>query len=282
VTDEDGLAGFLKARRAALTPAEVGLPATGRRRTPGLRREEVAALAGVSIDYLIRLEQGRDTNPSPSVLAALGSALRLSHEEQRHMVGLAARARSPELCPSRMVANREVTLNVRTLLERVAPTPAFVIGAFADVLAWNEPWERIGADLGLIADEEPNMARYVFLDRRASATFIDWNAAADEQVGALRAAATRWESDPRATALLDELGRVPEFADRWSRHPVEEKRRGAKRLRHPQVGELHITYEVLVPAGDDGQRFVTWFPADDATEAAFNRVSPSRLRIVGD
>ena len=136
------VAEFLRARREQLQPADVGLPDNGRRRTPGLRREEVATLAGVSIDYLVRLEQGRDTKPSPSVIAALADALRLDDEQRRQLYTLAMISQSAELCPAPRPLARAVAPTVTALLERLGPTPAFVVGPANDVLAWNDAWER--------------------------------------------------------------------------------------------------------------------------------------------
>jgi transcriptional regulator with XRE-family HTH domain len=274
------LAEFLRARRERLSPAEVGFPDSGRRRTPGLRREEVATLAGVSIDYLVRLEQGRDTNPSPSVLNALAIALRLTDEEKVHMAGLAAHGRSPELCPAATDPVTEVPATVRALLARLAPTPAFVVGPYGDVLAYNDPWERLVAPLGMLDGPAPNLARYVFLHPSAPTVYPDWEAAADEQVSRIRSASTRWREDERFVSLLAELSELPAFATRWA---VAEKRRGEMRIVHPTAGELRIAYEVLLLPDDGEQRLVTWLPADARTESAFGGASrPARLRVVGE
>src|SRR5690242_16108823 len=158
------LAEFLRARRNRLTPAEVGLPVHGRRRTPGLRREEVATLAGVSIDYLVRLEQGRDTNPSAEVIAALADALRLSDAERKHLGILAAHENAPNLCPSRGALATDVRPTVQKLLDSIDPLPSFVLGPLNDVLAWNATWEALVVDTGLLDSDPPNMARYVFTE----------------------------------------------------------------------------------------------------------------------
>src|SRR3954463_2018267 len=157
------VAEFLRARRDQLQPADVGLPDNGRRRTPGLRREEVATLAGVSIDYLVRLEQGRDTKPSPSVIAALADALRLDDEQRRQLYMLAMVSQSTELCPAARPLTRAVAPTVTALLEGLATTPAFVTGPANDVLAWNPPWEPLVGPLGVFDYALPNLARHVFL-----------------------------------------------------------------------------------------------------------------------
>jgi transcriptional regulator with XRE-family HTH domain len=286
VSDSTDLGGFLRARREALRPADVGLVDNGRRRTPGLRREEVAALAGVSIDYLTRIEQGRDVNPSASVLAALAAALRLGDEERTHVAKLAAIANSRELCPEATPLADEVSPGVRHLLDDLGSTPAFVVGPIADVIAWNASWERVVAPLGMLDDVPANLARYVFTHPRARDAYVDWDTAADEQVARLRAAEPRWGGEPAFVALLHELRAVDVFTSRWSTHPIAEKRRGSKHLAHPDVGNLHLAYEVLLLADDD-QQLVTWRAGDDVSGEWLARVlrddrpvSPAQLSVV--
>jgi transcriptional regulator with XRE-family HTH domain len=284
---ENELAAFLRARRDQLRPADVGLPDSGRRRTPGLRREEVATLAGVSIDYLVRLEQGRDTNPSKSVLAALAHALRLDEDERLHLLKLATLSNSHELCPESAPTAWDIAPTVRTLIERLDPTPAFVTSPTNDVLVWNDAWATIVRPLGMLDGDPPNLARYTFANPAAHDTFADWSLAADEQVGRLRAANVFWDHDERLTDLVEQLTAYPEFDRRWKAHEVTEKRRGQKQLRHPTLGALALAYEVLL-LEDGDQRLITWLPADDATAAALaelvapSPVSPARLRVVGD
>lgn len=290
-TNELGL--FLRSRREQLTPAEVGLPATNRRRTPGLRREEVAALAGLSIDYLVRLEQGRDRRPSFSVVNALGSALRLDTDERMHLAKLAACAGTPDMCPHGSGVVDDVPPSVRALLDRLDPTPAIVIGPWYQVVAYNQAWARIMQPIGVLDDPAPNLARFTFLDRRARAAYPAWSEVADEQAAVLRNVQVRWRRDDRLRAFLDELLAVPEFADRWRAHDVARKRRGTKVVVHPVAGELRVDYEVLLLEGDSDQRMITWLPADASTAAAFDRIcgsgavehrvaaGVSHLRIVG-
>jgi transcriptional regulator with XRE-family HTH domain len=286
VSEPSDLGAYLRARREALHPADVGLVDNGRRRTPGLRREEVAALAGVSIDYLTRLEQGRDTNPSASVLAALAAALRLSDGERTHMAKIAALGQSREMCPEATPLADGISPGVRHLLDDLDSTPAFVVSGIGDVVAWNSAWERLVAPLGMFDDARVNLARYVFTHAAARTVYADWDAAADEQVARLRAAEPRWREEPAFAALLEELLAVDEFVSRWSTHPVAEKRRGEKQLTHPKAGELRVAYEVLLLA-DDEQQLVTWRAADDASAerlAALLRdtqpVSPAQLSVV--
>jgi len=288
VSEPSDLADFLRARREALQPADVGLPDSGRRRTPGLRREEVATLAGVSIDYLVRLEQGRDVHPSASVLAALAQALRLSEDERSHMAKLGLRGQNSALCPAASPLRHEVAPTVRQILESLGPTPAFVAGPANDVLAWNKAWEQVVSPLGMLDGQEPNVACYVFVDSRARTVFADWSVAADEQVSRLRTAELQWGGDDHFMALLAELQQQPEFAARWLAHTVSEAGRGVMRLCHPDAGDLRLAYDVLALPDDGGQRLITWQPADDATAASLRVLlagtapaSPAQLRVVG-
>jgi transcriptional regulator with XRE-family HTH domain len=277
---------FLRARREALRPADVGLVDHGRRRTPGLRREEVAALAGVSIDYVTRLEQGRDVRPSSSVLVALANALRLDDEERAHLVTLATIARSAELCPETAPVFADVSPGVRHLLDDLGSTPAFLVAPISDVIAWNDAWERLVAPLGMLDDAPVNLARYVFLHPRSREVYAEWAQAADEQVARLRAAEPRWGPTPEFAALIDDLRGLDEFASRWSKHPVAEKRRGTKRLARADVGDLEVAYEVLL-LPDDDQQLVTWRGADAVSRERIaslltdaRPVSPAQLSVV--
>lgn len=284
------MAEFLRARREQLKPADVGLPDSGRRRTPGLRREEVATLSGVSIDYVVRLEQGRDTKPSPSVIAALADALRLDDEQRRQLYTLAVVSQNQELCPAPRPIVGAVAPTVVALLERLVTTPAFVAGPANDVLAWNDTWERLVRPLGMLDDASPNLARYVFLHPASRAVFPDWVRAADEQVSRLRAAAGCRGEDEDFAALMAELGSAPDFAERWSMFATAERRRGTTNLAHPDLGPLNLDYEVLLlPDEVDEQRLITWLPGDEATATALSRVeeaprptSPAQLRVVAD
>jgi hypothetical protein len=243
----------------------------------------------VSIDYLVRLEQGRDVNPSPGVMIALARALRLTHDEGRHMAELAARTNHPGACPTGAPLLQEVAPTVRQLLDSMETTPAFVLGPGSHVLAWNRPWEQLVTPLGMLDSPSPNLARYVFRHARARATFPDWSIAADEHVSRLRGAEPQWSDDPAFGALLDELLSEPEFAARWPAHDVAQRHRGNYRLFHPDLGELSIKYEVLDLPDDGGQRLITWLPADTTTATAFRAafsgavaVSPAQLRVVGE
>ncbi len=255
---------YLRARREQLQPSDVGLPDLGgrRRRTPGLRREEVATLAGVSIDYLVRLEQGRDTHPSPSIVSALASALQLSESQRLDLWRLAAINHSGEFCPSAQVPTTEVTPTVRAILDGLVPIPALVIGARLDVLAWNAPWERVASGIGFFEDAPPNLARHAFRQTPGG-----WDEVADDVVARLRGA-KRCGDEEQLAALVEDLSVSNEFRRRWARFAGEASRTGYVRAAHPELGPLRFTYEMMA-IGDDDQQLVTWHAADAATHAAF-------------
>lgn len=272
---------FVRARREQLLPADVGLPNGGRRRTPGLRREELAALAGVSIDYLIRLEQGRDTNPSTEIVGALATALQLDVEERRHLGKLATADDRDELCGEPMPTHPEVPPGVSRLLERMDAVPAFVTGPADDIQATNARFAAIARPLGMLDGDPPNLARWTFLDPQAREVHEDWDECADARVQQLRSESALWFGNERLEDLLAELRTVPAFERRWAAHRVAEKRRGRKVLRHPTLGRLAVDYESMELR--PGQRLITWLPGDAATEQAFDRVdvaAPARLRLV--
>ena len=279
--DIGDLGPFLRSRREAVSPADVGLPIGQRRRTPGLRRAELATLAGVSVDYLVRLEQGRDRRPSAQVLAALADALRLGEEDRHFLRRFAAVTSGRELCPTVPLPASTIRPNVQRLLDRFEPSPAFVLNRLADVLAWNTAYERVSRPLGILDGQRPNLAWFTFIDPRAQSAFIDWNVIADDQVANLRA--ETWNEDPYATLLLEELQQSGgEFIERWAAQTAARKATGVQRIMHPEVGELRIAFETMHLA-DEGQRLVAYLPADDATALAFDRLAgryPGALRSV--
>jgi transcriptional regulator with XRE-family HTH domain len=262
---------FLRSRRERRRPAEVGLPEGSRRRTPGLRREELATLAGISVDYLVRLEQGRELHPSGSVLSALSDALGLSDAERKHFFTLSMSGAQPELCPSAPVRS---PLGPRThaLLERLDPTPAFVLEANTDVIAWNRSYDRFIRPTGLLDADRPNLLRYTFLEPYARSFYRDWQAIAREQVSNLRAATGEQPDDGSVAAIVGELSvKSPEFARLWARYDVGGKCPGGKQFRHPVVGELDLELEVLILTDPVLRRLVSYFPADEASERALSR-----------
>jgi transcriptional regulator with XRE-family HTH domain len=279
------LGAFLRASRERTTPRAVGLPDSGRRRTPGLRREEVATLAGVSVDYLVRLEQGRDNHPSADVLRALADAMRLGEDERRHLYQLGVKSGNQGLCPAPIDLARSVPRTVQAVLDALDPAPAFVVGPVGDLIAWNRTFAIVGGGLGLLDARNgtpPNLVRFVFGHPAARSVFREWRTAADEQVALLRRAAAHWSHDNAVVALIDELRPNPEFDVRWDAHPIGEKRRGTKRLTHPAVGDLDLDYEVLDLAGDDQLHMITWLPADESTATRLARLTGGQgsLRLV--
>ncbi|MCD9877340.1 helix-turn-helix transcriptional regulator [Streptomyces guryensis] len=250
---------FLRARRERIRPQDVGLPGgTGSRRTPGLRREELATLAGVSFDYYTRLERGRETHPSPAVVSALGEALRLSPEalnRLHELVALAAgRAPAPSPGPARAV--RE---SVRTLLETLRPSPAYVVSRANDLLAANRPGLRLFPGLTDWPKERRNLTRYMFLHPMGRRLYRDWEDMAAHSAAHLRAMAGADPDMPELAELVGELVvKSPEFARLWERYDVQARGGGEKHFQHPEVGSMRLAFEVMSIFRTDGQRLVTY------------------------
>lgn len=276
---DNELGTFLRSRREALTPAEVGLPAGSRRRTPGLRRAELATLAGVSVEYLTRLEQGRHRRPSPEVLSTLVRALRLSEEESRYLMVLAKSAgggrcagggETPAETPAETVRP-----TVRALLAQLEPSPAAVVSRCGDLLAVSTGFEHLAGPVGLLRARLPNLARFVFTDPRAPAVFPDWGEIADQQVMVLKASAIC--EDRHAAALTEQLTSVgAAFTERWRTAAGPPARTGIQRWVHPEVGELRLAYELLELAGGEDQSLLVYLPADEASVAALDRLTGRR------
>ncbi|MFI6514128.1 helix-turn-helix domain-containing protein [Spirillospora sp. NPDC050679] len=282
---DNELGAFLRTRREAVTPADVGLPAGTRRRTPGLRRSELATLAGISVEYLTRLEQGRDRRPSAQVLGALADALRLSMDERMHLNYAAKAAEGSNLfpCPKTRPAAHEVRPTVRALLETLEPAPAVLVNHLTDVLAHTGGYARVFGAVGVLDGAEPNLARHVFADERARAAFPDWHRVADEMAAWVRQVCSL--DDAPVPRLIRELtiGAGTAFSGRLESLPAFVPRTGLHRLVHPEVGELRLSYESLELPPDDGQRLLVYLPADDATAAALDRIAgrrPGALRAV--
>lgn len=258
MTAADELGTFLRARRARVRPTDVGLPeGIGFRRTPGLRREELAALAGVSIDYYTRLEQGRETNPSSEVLGALAGALRLDDDARAHLYALANHAAGRVLRPRR-VPDRSVRPGVRLLLETVRPCPAYVLSPVSDILAANPETFLLFTGLADWPAARRNTIRYVFSHPAAPDLFADWDHAATSAVANLHAALADDPDSADVAELVDELTTdSAEFAQRWNRHDTTRRRGGQKTFRHPAVGTLTLHHEVL-RLGDGGQRLTVY------------------------
>lgn len=249
------LAEFLRSARARLSPQEAGLdePVLGRRRVSGLRREELARLAGVSVDYYTRLEQGRSRSASPEVLDALAAALHLDDAERGHLHTLARpmaarRRRRPR--PQRV---HPATWQLLDTLE-MAGRPAFVLGRRLDVLAHNRLAGRLITDFRALPAAERNQARFVFLDPHACELYKNWAAVAADTAAMLRLDAGRHPDDPALSALVGDLSiRSEEFRRYWSDNKVHRRTTGTKDYHHPLVGDLTITYQALTPADDPDQ-----------------------------
>ncbi|WP_307867800.1 helix-turn-helix domain-containing protein [Umezawaea beigongshangensis] len=244
------LADFLRRARGQVDPLRAGLPPDGRaRRVPGLRREEVALLAGVSTDYYARLEQGRRITPSPAVVEAIGRALGLDAAGRAHLDDLigptSARA------PRRARAVQRVRPGLHQLLDALDGEPALVLGRRTDVLAANRMAAALFTDFDALPPAQRNYARWMFLDEDARSLFADWPDQARAAVESLRFEVGRAPGDSTATALVAELReRSAEFDRWWEQHRVHQRTHGSKRLRHPLVGDLTVEYETLVPPGD--------------------------------
>ncbi|MGW8556855.1 helix-turn-helix transcriptional regulator [Streptomyces tubercidicus] len=256
------ISSFLKARRAALDPADLGLPGgVNRRRVRGLRREEVAQLAGISVDYYTRIEQGRAPAISDSVLDAIARALRLSGGEVTYLRNIAVPRRpGADWCTGGSAAGRTVRPEIQQVLDAMADTvPALVVGRGLDILAWNALGGRIAFDLEGLAPDRRNTALLVFLDPAARDLHPDWEAKAEEVVGNLRADSGRHPDDPRICEVVNELlAHSPEFRRIWETQSVHECLCGTKRIRHPQVGELLVTFESFRLGDDPDQALVTY------------------------
>jgi transcriptional regulator with XRE-family HTH domain len=254
---------FLRARRELTRPEDHGLP-VGRRRVPGLRREEVAMLAGISAEYYLRLERGRDRHPSTQVLEALARVLDLDDESTAYLASLATPApRSPRR------AHREserAAPEIVRMLDAMAGVPAVVMGRCMDILAQNRLAELLCGPV----PGDGNIVRHVFLDPAARTLYPEWSEVAGETVAALRASAADTPDDPRLVTLVGELSvRSAEFRRMWARHDVRAKAAGTKRLVSPAVGEVTVSWETLAVASAPGQLVIAYFaePGSAAGEA---------------
>ncbi|MFD8544869.1 helix-turn-helix transcriptional regulator [Streptomyces sp. NPDC059649] len=258
ISPDRELGDFLRSRRARIQPEEVGLPGHGRRRVPGLRREEVAQLAGVSVDYYIRLEQGRGPSVSDAVLDAVGRVLRLDDTEQEYLRTVARPAARRRAAAG--AAPQKVRPGLRLLLDSIDRVPAFILGRRMDVLAWNALGDAV-VGFSQMPPEERNMPRQVFLNPQARELYPDWPAVAAETVAYLRLDAGSHPQDRQLATLVGELSLGSEdFRRLWADHLVKEKTSGAKRMRHPVVGELTMPYETLTVSGVPDQMLVVYTP----------------------
>lgn len=271
------LGDFIRIRRDATAPESVGLAAGTRRRAPGLRRTELATLAGISVEYLTRIEQGRDHNPSVQVVNAIADALRLEVSEREHLRNLSKASSGQCLGPT--PPSVDVRPTVRAILDQLEPGVAAVTTPCGDILAHNTGFDRLVRSLGLLDHPEPNLTRFVFTDERARDAFPDWDRIADERALQM----WRGPKNDRATTIAAEIAAAygTEFTRRLNRHAMPPA--GPQRWRHPVAGELRLDCEILDLPAADGQQLMVLVPADEHTSAALDllhRSSAGNLRAV--
>ena len=244
---------FLSSRRARITPQQAGLPVFGdTRRVPGLRREEAAMLAGVSVDYYTKMERGNLRGVSDSVLDALARGLRLDEAERVHLFDL-ARAAGPMPRPRSRPAKQRVRASVQRILDAMTDAPALVQNARLDIFAANRLGYAVYSEMDLAPGRPAKHARFVFLDPRAKRFFLDWDRVADDTVAMLRAEAGRDPHDRDLTDLVGALStRSQDFRVRWAAHNVRAHQTGAKRYHHPVVGDLTLAFEILELPAEQG------------------------------
>ena len=251
----DELGRFLRARRTQTSPQSVGLtPGHGVRRTPGLRREELATLAGVSIDYYTRMERGKETRPSPAVVDALARALQLDDAEHQHLRDLALRAahRAPQPAPN---PSRTVRTHLKLLLETMRPNPGYVVSRSMDLLAHNPGGLALYAGIADWPARQRNLGRYLFLHPAARELFPDWDKQIRSCVARLRALAGTDPDAPDLASLVGELLlKSPDFAALWERYEVTGRRNLSKTFQHPQVGRITLGFQGLALEGTPGHR----------------------------
>jgi transcriptional regulator with XRE-family HTH domain len=258
---------FLTSRRAKLKVSDVGLPDYGPRRVPGLRREEVAVLAGVSVPYYTRLERGDLTGASDSVLDALARALRLDDAERAHLFDLARAAQPIGRPPRRRPAKHRIRPSVQQLLDAMTGAAAHIGNDRLDILGANALGRALYLEM-FDGQERPNAARFVFLDPRARDFYLDWDRIARDVVATLRSAAGRNPYDRDLTDLVGELStRSEEFRQHWARHDVRFHTSGVKHFHHAQVGDLQLNYERLEVVFDTGLTIFS-YTADPDTRSA--------------
>jgi transcription regulator MmyB-like protein/helix-turn-helix protein len=272
------LADFLRSRRERITPEQVGLPSGGRRRTPGLRREEVAQLSALGVTWYTWLEQGRDIRVSAQVLEAVARTLQLDRHERSHLFTLADLPLAPDARECNVV-----TPSLRMVLQKLDPFPACVMTARYDVLAYNQAYVAVSGDLDALPVEERNNLWLAFASADRRALIVDWEEAVRRIVGLYRSAMADHVGEPAWTNLVERLEQIsPEFRELWHRHDVEAPENLTKRLLHPQAGLLTFTYNSMWLAPRFGARLMTYTPQDDRTARVLDRISelePPPLRL---
>ena len=264
------LGAFLRSRRERISPEQVGLPSIGRRRTPGLRREEVAQLAAVGVTWYTWLEQARDIQVSAQVLDAIARGLLLDQVERQHLFALAGvpdPTSSPRECPV-------VTPPVRAILDQLAPMPAVVLNARFDVIGWNDVYSRLCGGLERFDAEDRNLLWLTFTDPSWRELLVDWEVAVRHMTAKFRVALAEHVAEPKYKALLKRLLLAsPEFAEAWEHHDVTGTSEGTKRFLNSDVGLLNFEYTNLWLGPRPGYRMITYVPADPATKARVEQLA---------
>ncbi|MBR7830522.1 helix-turn-helix domain-containing protein [Actinospica sp. MGRD01-02] len=269
MTQRSLLASFLRTRREAISPQDAGFAENSRRRTPGLRREEVAQLSGVSVTWYTWLEQGRDISASRQVLESLARTLRLTPAERRHLFTLAGAA-LPEEPPQRV----EVSATLRALLETLEPNPAHVINSCWDLLAYNRPYEALVGGLDDLPEEARNSVWLLFTRASMRTLLVDWHREAREILGQFRASTGRHPNDARTVALINALQEAsPTFTAMWSEHPIQAFSPATKRFSHPRAGRVDLSYTKLSVTEDPTQHLVVFLPATPQDAEAMERLT---------
>jgi transcriptional regulator with XRE-family HTH domain len=263
-TRRQELAAFLRSRRERLRPEQLGLPRSRRRRTPGLRREEVAQLAGVGITWYTWLEQGREINPSPQVLEAIARTLRFDAHERTHLFTLAG----VTVTPTEIDECEALFPTARALLDSLEPNPAVLMNSRWDLLAYNRVHASFFSDLDGIPSEDRNCIWLAFTDPEWRRVIVDWDEVTLRMVGEYRAAMAEHVDDPTWRSLVERLLEAsPEFRARWQRHDVRRVESARKRVRHPELGLLTLDYTNLWLDPSLGARIVAFTPTDAGSAA---------------
>jgi len=266
------LSDFLRTRRAQVTPEQVGLERNGHRRTPGLRREEVAQLAGVGLSWYTWLEQGRDIHPSAQVLDAVARVLTLDAAERTHLFHLAR----VELPLPEGDFPREASPELHAIVAGLVPHPAFVTGPRTDVLAWNAPAVRIFRDFGSVPVQRRNLLWWLFADPTWDRSSPGWEETAKHTLGRFRAQHARRPDDPSFAALIAELSDASrEFRAWWPRHEVVTEQAGTKTIEHTELGTLRLHHLQSTPTSDPELRLTIYVPADAETRRRLERLATS-------
>ena len=268
------LSSFLKSRRARIPPAAVGLQTGQRRRTPGLRREEVADLAGVGLTWYTWLEQGRDIRVSSQVLGAIAQALQLEPSERAHLFRLAG-----QTPPAAQTGPPAISTRLQSVLDSWDPYPAQIAGRRRDILAWNRASDAIYG-WSRFPEGERNSMRVLFLDPATRRMFMNWDNETAVAVAAFRADAGRDVSDPDYQELINQLSeRSPQWASLWTKQDVRGRPEGLKKLQHPKLGRINLEFTIFQVAEQPSLRLYLYTPGDERTEIKLREAVPSRRTL---